>query len=66
MLCHWLCLAELERHFLQMSTVYFVFFLNFLNGFQGVLSVHCFNLSLETLPPIFSFSASFLTEGLKN
>lgn len=28
--------------------------------------MHSFNLSLETLLPIFSFSASFLTEGQKN
>lgn len=63
-LCH--CLAELECHFLQTSTVYLGSLLIFLNGFRGLLSVHSFNLSLETLLPIFSFSASFLTEGQKN
>lgn len=64
MLCH--CLAELECHFLQTSTVYLRSLLIFLNGFGGLLSMHSFNLSLETLLPIFSFSASFLTEGQKN
>lgn len=63
MLCH--CLAELECHFLQTSTVYLGSLLIFLNGFRGLLSMHSFNLSLETLLPIFSFSASFLT-GQKN
>lgn len=64
MLCR--CLAKLECHFLQTSTVYLGSLLIFLNGFWGLLSMHSFNLSLETLLPIFSFSASFLTEGQKN
>ena len=63
MLCH--CLAELECHFLQSSTVYLGSLLIFLNGFRGLLSMRSFNLSLETLLPILSFSASLLT-GQKN
>lgn len=64
--CHWLCLAELEWHFLWTSTVFLGSLLIFLNGFRGLLSMHSFNLSLETPLPVFSFSASFLTEGQKN
>lgn len=48
-----------------MSMVYFRCLLNFC-GFQDLLTVHSFNLSLEALLPIFSFSASFLIKGQKN
>ena len=61
-----LALAELEWHFLSMWAVYLGSSLIFINDFQGLISMHSFNSSLETLLPIFSFSAFVPKEGQRN